>query len=113
MLGRIKSIRKKIAQDIGFLVPVVHIRDNLELQPNAYRITLKGVEIGSGEATPGQWMAINPGQVSGTLPGAGHARPGLRPAGGVDRRQPQGTGAGVRLHRGRCQHRGGHPPEPT
>ncbi|RZT29309.1 flagellar biosynthesis protein FlhA [Cupriavidus agavae] len=70
LLGRIKSIRKKIAQDIGFLVPVVHIRDNLELKPNAYRITLKGVEIGSGEANPGQWMAINPGQVSGTLQGA-------------------------------------------
>lgn len=70
LLGRIKSIRKKMAQDIGFLVPVVHIRDNLELKPNAYRITLKGVEIGSGEANPGQWMAINPGQVTGTLPGA-------------------------------------------
>ncbi|WP_244788529.1 flagellar biosynthesis protein FlhA [Cupriavidus pauculus] len=70
LLGRIKSIRKKIAQDIGFLVPVVHIRDNLELKPTAYRITLKGVEIGSGEASPGQWMAINPGQVTGTLPGA-------------------------------------------
>ncbi|MEN7530828.1 MULTISPECIES: flagellar biosynthesis protein FlhA [unclassified Cupriavidus] len=70
LLGRIKSIRKKIAQDIGFLVPVVHIRDNLELKPNAYRITLKGVEVGSGEANPGQWMAINPGQVSGTLQGA-------------------------------------------
>ncbi|MGO4331925.1 flagellar biosynthesis protein FlhA [Cupriavidus sp. 2TAF22] len=69
LLGRIKSIRKKVAQEIGFLVPVVHIRDNLELKPNAYRITLKGVEIGRGEATPGQWMAINPGQVSGTLPG--------------------------------------------
>lgn len=70
LLGRIKSIRKKVAQEIGFLVPVVHIRDNLELKPNAYRITLKGVEIGRGEAVPGQWMAINPGQVSGTLPGA-------------------------------------------
>jgi len=70
LLGRIKSIRKKMAQDIGFLVPVVHIRDNLELKPTAYRITLKGVEIGSGEANPGQWMAINPGQVTGTLPGA-------------------------------------------
>jgi len=70
LLGRIKSIRKKIAQDIGFLVPVVHIRDNLELKPTAYRITLKGVEVGSGEASPGQWMAINPGQVTGTLPGA-------------------------------------------
>ncbi|MFZ2392572.1 MAG: flagellar biosynthesis protein FlhA [Rhodoferax sp.] len=69
LLGRIKSIRKKFAQDIGFLVPVVHIRDNLEIRPNAYVIKLKGVQIGQGEATPGQWMAINPGQVSATLPG--------------------------------------------
>lgn len=69
LLGRIKSIRKKIAQDIGFLVPVVHIRDNLEIKPNTYVISLKGVEIGRGEAFPNQWMAINPGQVSGTLPG--------------------------------------------
>jgi len=69
LLGRIKSIRKKFAQDIGFLPPVVHIRDNLEIKPNAYIVRLKGVEIGRGEATPGQWMAINPGQVSATLPG--------------------------------------------
>jgi flagellar biosynthesis protein FlhA len=69
LLGRIKSIRKKFAQDIGFLVPVVHIRDNLEIKPNAYVVKLKGVQIGQGEATPGQWMAINPGQVSATLPG--------------------------------------------
>ena len=69
LLGRIKSIRKKFAQDIGFLVPVVHIRDNLEIKPNAYIVKLKGVQIGQGEALPGQWMAINPGQVSGTLPG--------------------------------------------
>lgn len=69
LLGRIKSIRKKFAQDIGFLVPVVHIRDNLELKPNTYVITLKGVEIGHGETWPGQWMAINPGQVSAKLPG--------------------------------------------
>ncbi|MBT2300467.1 flagellar biosynthesis protein FlhA [Variovorax paradoxus] len=69
LLGRIKSIRKKIAQELGFLVPVVHIRDNLEIQPNTYIISLKGVEIGRGEAFPSQWMAINPGQVTGTLPG--------------------------------------------
>jgi len=69
LLGRIKSIRKKFAQDIGFLVPVVHIRDNLEIKPNAYVVRLKGVQIGHGEASPGQWMAINPGQVSATLPG--------------------------------------------
>jgi len=69
LLGRIKSIRKKFAQDIGFLVPVVHIRDNLEIKPNAYVIKLKGVQIGQGEAAPGQWLAINPGQVSASLPG--------------------------------------------
>lgn len=69
LLGRIKSIRKKTAQEIGFLAPVVHIRDNLEIAPNTYVISLKGVEIGRGEAFPNQWMAINPGQVTGTLPG--------------------------------------------
>ncbi|WP_341891713.1 flagellar biosynthesis protein FlhA [Variovorax sp. YR752] len=69
LLGRIKSIRKKIAQELGFLVPVVHIRDNLEIKPNAYVISLKDVEIGRGEAFPNQWMAINPGQVTGTLTG--------------------------------------------
>ena len=69
LLGRIKSIRKKIAQELGFLVPVVHIRDNLEIKPNAYVISLKDVEIGRGEAFPNQWMAINPGQVTGALAG--------------------------------------------
>ncbi|CAD6557250.1 Flagellar biosynthesis protein FlhA [Paraburkholderia hiiakae] len=69
LLKRIKSIRKKFAQEIGFLPPVIHIRDNLELRPNAYRIALKGVEVGTGEAYPGQWLAINPGQVSAVLPG--------------------------------------------
>jgi len=69
LLKRIKSIRKKFAQEIGFLPPVIHIRDNLELRPNAYSIKLKGVEIGTGEAFPGQWLAINPGQVSAALPG--------------------------------------------
>ncbi|HEY2020545.1 flagellar biosynthesis protein FlhA [Paraburkholderia sp.] len=69
LLKRIKSIRKKFAQEIGFLPPVIHIRDNLELRPNGYSIALKGVEVGSGEAYPGQWLAINPGQVSAALPG--------------------------------------------
>jgi flagellar biosynthesis protein FlhA len=69
LLKRIKGIRKKFAQEIGFLPPVIHIRDNLELRPNGYRIALKGVEVGVGEAFPGQWLAINPGQVSATLPG--------------------------------------------
>ena len=69
LLKRIKGIRKKFAQDIGFLSPPVHIRDNLELKPSSYTISLKGVEMGAGEAFPGQYLAINPGMVSGTLEG--------------------------------------------
>ncbi|QYF91993.1 flagellar biosynthesis protein FlhA [Massilia sp. PAMC28688] len=69
LLKRIKGIRKKFAQEVGFLAPPVHIRDNLELKPSAYRITLKGVEVGSGEALSGQYLAINPGMASGSLPG--------------------------------------------
>ena len=69
LLRRIKGVRKKFARDIGFLPPAVHIRDNLELPPNTYRITLKGVEIGRGDAHPGMFLAINPGRVSASLPG--------------------------------------------
>ena len=69
LLKRIKGIRKKFAQEVGFLAPPVHIRDNLELKPSSYRITLKGVEVGTGEAVNGQFLAINPGMASGTLPG--------------------------------------------
>ncbi len=69
LLRRIRGIRKKFAQEMGFLVPPVHIRDNLELKPSAYRITLKGVEVGQGEAFAGQYLAINPGRVLGALPG--------------------------------------------
>lgn len=70
LLKRIKGLRKKFAQEVGFLAPTVHIRDNLELKPSSYRITIKGVEIASGESQFGQFLAINPGMVTGTLPGA-------------------------------------------
>jgi flagellar biosynthesis protein FlhA len=69
LLRRIRGIRKKFAQEVGFLVSPVHIRDNLELKPNAYKILLKGVEIGDGEAFPGNLLAINPGRVAGEVPG--------------------------------------------
>lgn len=69
LLRRIKAIRRKFAHDVGFLPPAIHIRDNLELRPAGYRITLKGVEIGQHEAHPGMFLAINPGRVSGPLPG--------------------------------------------
>ncbi|ATG21494.1 flagellar biosynthesis protein FlhA [Ralstonia pickettii] len=67
LLRRIKGIRKKFTQDMGFLAPVVHIRDNLELGPSSYRITLKGVEIGQGEVQQGKFLAINPGGQDGRL----------------------------------------------
>ncbi|HUW26413.1 MAG TPA: flagellar biosynthesis protein FlhA [Gallionella sp.] len=70
LLRRIKGIRKKFTQDIGFLPPAVHIRDNLDLRPNGYRISIKGVEAGSGEAYPNMLLAINPGSVTGELAGA-------------------------------------------
>jgi len=75
LLKRIRGLRKKFAQEVGFLSAPVHIRDNLELRPNAYRITLKGVEVGAGEAFPGMFLAINPGRVSGPLPGNPTADP--------------------------------------
>ncbi|MDO8959066.1 MAG: FHIPEP family type III secretion protein, partial [Rhodocyclaceae bacterium] len=70
LLKRIRGLRKKFAQEVGFLSAPVHIRDNLELKPNGYRITLKGVEVGVGEAYPGMHLAINPGRVSGPLAGS-------------------------------------------
>ena len=69
LLGRIRGVRKKFAQEMGFLVASVHIRDNLELRPGGYRIALKGVDVGSGEIFPDLLMAINPGQVMGDLQG--------------------------------------------
>ena len=69
LMTRIKGVRKKLTIELGFLVPAVHIRDNLELNPNAYRITLHGVPIGEADIYPDRDMAINPGQVFGTLQG--------------------------------------------
>ena len=69
LLARIRGVRRKFAQELGFLVAPVHIRDNLELRPGGYRIALKGVEVGVGEVFPDMLMAINPGQVGGNLQG--------------------------------------------
>lgn len=75
LLKRIKGIRKKFAQEVGFLPPPVHIRDNLALKPIGYAISLKGVEMGRGEIFPGQFLAINPGMVNGVLEGNATADP--------------------------------------
>ena len=69
LLTRIKGVRRKFAQEVGFLPPAVHVRDNLELKPSAYRITLRGVVVGDGEAFPGMYLAINPGGITTPLIG--------------------------------------------
>ena len=69
LLTRIKGVRRKFAQEVGFLPPSVHVRDNLELKPSGYRITLRGVIVGEGEAFPGQFLAINPGGITTPLIG--------------------------------------------
>jgi len=69
MMQRIKGVRKKLSQDLGFLIQAVHIRDNLDLSPNSYSIILMGVPVGEGEAYPEKELAINPGQVFGELKG--------------------------------------------
>ena len=69
LLSRIKGVRKKLSQELGFLVPSVHIRDNLDLLPGAYRITMMGVVVGEAEVYPDRELAINPGQVFGSLQG--------------------------------------------
>ena len=88
LLKRIRAIRRKFAQDIGFLPPAVHIRDNLELPPNAYRITLKGVAIGEGECRTGMFLAIDPGRASGALQGVATKDPAFGlPATWIDANQ--------------------------
>ncbi|HIC7931562.1 TPA: flagellar biosynthesis protein FlhA [Enterobacter hormaechei] len=69
LLTRVRGIRKKFAQQMGFLPPAVHIRDNLDLPPTHHRILLKGVTIGKGEVQPDRWMAIDPGCAEGEVPG--------------------------------------------
>jgi flagellar biosynthesis protein FlhA len=88
LLARIKGVRRKFAQDVGFLPPAVHIRDNLELRPSMYRLTLRGAVVGEGEAFPGMLLAINPGNVSTPLIGTSTTDPAFGlPATWVEERQ--------------------------
>ncbi|PPD28994.1 MAG: flagellar biosynthesis protein FlhA [Methylomonas sp.] len=80
LMMRIKGIRKKLSQELGFLVPSVHIRDNLDLSPTGYRISLMGVTVGEADIMPDMEMAINPGRVFGTVPG----KPTVDPAFGLE-----------------------------
>jgi len=88
LLARIKGVRRKFAQDVGFLPPSVHIRDNLELKPSVYRLTLRGAVVGEGEAFPGLWLAINPGHVTQKVSGTATVDPAFGlPAVWIEERQ--------------------------
>lgn len=90
LLNRIKGVRRKFAQEVGFLPPAVHVRDNLELKPSAYRITLRGVIVGEGEAFPGMHLAINPGGITTPLIGTATTDPAFGlPAHWIDERQKE------------------------
>ena len=90
LLTRIKGVRRKFAQEVGFLPPPVHVRDNLELKPSAYRITLRGVMVGEGEAFPGMYLAINPGGISTPLIGTPTTDPAFGlPAHWIDEQQKE------------------------
>ncbi|ACL72420.1 flagellar biosynthesis protein FlhA [Thioalkalivibrio sulfidiphilus] len=96
LMGRIKGVRRKLSQELGFLIQPVHIRDNLDLGPNSYRIALMGVTVGEGEVFPDRELAINPGRVFGQIAGT----PTKDPTFGLDavwidpasREQAQGLG---------------------
>lgn len=90
LLNRIKGVRRKFAQEVGFLPPPVHVRDNLELKPSGYRITLRGVTAGEGEAFPGMHLAINPGGITTPLIGTATTDPAFGlPAHWIDERQKE------------------------
>ena len=94
LLSRIKGVRKKFAQEVGFLPPSVHIRDQLELKPTAYRVTLKGVVIGEAEVFPGMLLAIDPGNATQPLQGTATREPAFGlPATWVDARQRENAQA--------------------
>nr|CRH07002.1 Flagellar biosynthesis protein flhA [Candidatus Magnetococcus massalia] len=75
LLDKIRSIRRQFAMDMGFVVPPIHIKDNLQLKPGEYNFLVKGVEVGLGELRPGNWMAMEGGDVSGQVEGVNTVEP--------------------------------------
>ena len=80
LLARLKGVRRKLTQDLGFLIPAVHVRDNLELAPGQYRILVHGVPVATGELHADRELALDPGRAFGPLEGI----PGKDPAFGLD-----------------------------
>ena len=95
LLTRIKGVRRKFAQEVGFLPPAVHVRDNLELKPSGYRVTLRGVVVAEGEAFPGMYLAINPGGITMPLLGTATTDPAFGlPAHWIEERQKEAAQMG-------------------
>jgi flagellar biosynthesis protein FlhA len=80
LVERIRTLRRQLALEMGFIVPPIHIRDNLQLRPNEYVILVKGIEVARGEIRAGSSLAINPGTVTAPVPGV----PTREPAFGLD-----------------------------
>ena len=75
LLDRVTNMRRQLAQKLGIIVPPIRIRDNVDLQPNQFRVKLRGLEIGEGEALPGHLLAINPGTVTEPVHGTETTEP--------------------------------------
>ena len=80
LMARIKAVRRKLTQDVGFLIPPVHIRDNLELSPTSYRLLVHGVPVATAEVHPDRLLALDPGGALHPIDGI----PGKDPAFGLD-----------------------------
>jgi flagellar biosynthesis protein FlhA len=117
LLARLKGVRRKLTQDLGFLIPAVHVRDNLELPPNQYRVLLHGVPIATGELHPDRELGSRTRSRPGprVRPARGPARqgPGLRAGRDLDPAGPARACRIARLHRCRRRHRRGHTPLPS
>ena len=98
LLDRIVMIRRQCAMELGIIVPVVRVRDNIQLGTNSYSIKIKGLEVASGDVMPDHFMALRPAGLEAKLDGVPHRGPGVRPACGMDYRRRARAGRTARLY---------------
>jgi flagellar biosynthesis protein FlhA len=114
LLRRIASMRKQLASDLGLIMPPLAIRDDLRLPPGGYRLLLSGVPLAEAKVHAHRVLAIDPsGSATAALPGEGHHRADLRPAGQVARAERAEPRRGRRLHGRRRQRRDRPPTSPS